>query len=439
MAHNTQASSPLAVRTDLHSMGYHFARGGGRLYAYRDSGGSGGLYQPAEDIIRGVLANYLGDDWKPHKADSIIRYCLDTAPPLWEAPPLTQVNLLNGILNLETGEVKPFSPTFRSPVQLNVHFDPSAKCPNVDRFISEVFPGDAQTLAYEIAGWLCTPDMTLQKAVLLLGAGANGKSTYLNLLNAFLGTNNVSHVSLHDLGKDRFKPAELYGKLANICGDLPQKVGDSAMFKMITGGDSISAERKYGHPFPFRPFSRLVFSANELLDSPDSSHAFLRRWLVVPFPNRFKEREPDNDMPADNEKVADTHLLDELTTPKELSGLLNMALAAYSKVRERGYFSEAWSTASAKSELAAAIDPIADFLAEWTVQGEGESVPRPTLYSCYASWARVAGQKPISRPSFNQLLQGKVVGLGEKVIHGKRYLTGIGLVQHPINLGANLR
>ena len=94
---------------------------------------------------------------------------------------------------------------------------------------------------------------------------------------------------------------------------------------------------------------------------------------------------------------------------------------------------------SALTAVLTAIDPIADFLAEWTILGTAESVPRPTLYSCYASWARVAGQKPIFRPSFNQLLQGKVVGLGEKVIHGKRYWTGIGLVQHPINLGANLR
>ena len=420
------AFSALAVKMDLHSMGYTFAKGGGELFVFRDSPSLGGLYQPADELVKNVLASHMGDEWRPYRADSVLRLCFDSAPVLWESPPLTEVNVQNGIIDTVSGELRPHSPTFRSPIQLRVNYDPTADCPRIRQFVAEVFPGDAQILGYEIAGWLCVPEINLQKAVLLLGAGANGKSTYLNLLTALLGQNNVSRVPLHDFGGNRFKPADLYGKLANLCGDLPPKVGDSAMFKMIVGGDSISAERKYGHPFAFTPFCRLVFSANELLDSSDFSLAFLRRWVVVPFPNTFDETQ------------ADEHLLKKLTTSEELSGLFNMALAAYSGVRKRGSFTQAWSTSWAKSEFEATLDPIADFLAEWTILGTGESVPKPTLYSSYAEWAKVAGQKPISRPRFKQLLQQKVPGLAEKAIHGTRYWTGIGLVQQPINLGANL-
>ena len=71
MAPRTQALSSLDVKMDLHSMGFTFAKGGGGLYVYRDGPGHGGLYRPADEFIRNVLASRLGHGWKRHHVDSV--------------------------------------------------------------------------------------------------------------------------------------------------------------------------------------------------------------------------------------------------------------------------------------------------------------------------------------------------------------------------------
>src|SRR5258708_27544575 len=140
-------------------------------------------------------------------------------------------------------QLSPNSADFLSPVQLPVKFAPDARCPKWDKFISEVFPGDAEAIAWEIPAWLMTPDTSIQKAILLMGDGANGKSTYLRAVLAFIGKHNAAAVSLHKLENDRFSAARLIGRLANICPDLPSAdLTGTSMFKAITGGDEIEAE-----------------------------------------------------------------------------------------------------------------------------------------------------------------------------------------------------
>ena len=109
----------------------------------------------------------------------------------------------------------------------------------------------------------------------------------LDLLTYLLGEENVSHVA-QDLEENRFKVAELYGKLANIFADLPNKrLQSSSMFKTLVSGDRITAERKHEHPFAFRNHAKLIFSANALPGSNDRTYAFYRRWLIIPFEQTF--------------------------------------------------------------------------------------------------------------------------------------------------------
>jgi phage/plasmid-associated DNA primase len=104
-----------------------------------------------------------------------------------------------------------------------------------------------------------------------------------------VGPENVSHLSLQKLEADRFAPARLYGKLANICPDLPsERMLGSAVFKAITGCDRITGEFKYQDSFEFTPFARLLISANHLPASRDASKAFFDRWLMIPFHAGFR-------------------------------------------------------------------------------------------------------------------------------------------------------
>src|SRR5208337_5330064 len=105
-----------------------------------------------------------------------------------------------------------------------------------------------------------------QKAFLLYGEGSNEKSVFLALLESFVGKANTSTESLHKLEHDKYRTAKLYGKLVNICSDIPDsKMHKTKIFKKLTSGlDLIDGENKYQDPFVFKNTAKLVFSANSL-------------------------------------------------------------------------------------------------------------------------------------------------------------------------------
>jgi len=79
----------------------------------------------------------------------------------------------------------------------------------------------------------------------------------------FLGRRNVAAKTLQRIEGNRFSIGGLFGKLANICADLPaQDLSSTAMFKSLTGGDEVTGEHKFLNEFAFTPFARLIFSAN---------------------------------------------------------------------------------------------------------------------------------------------------------------------------------
>jgi putative DNA primase/helicase len=259
----------------------------GNLYHYQD----GAYSLRAEDFVRKEACRHFGDAWTSHFGEEVVEYIRLQSPHLWPCPPLDEINVLNGILNVESRRLREHDPAFLSPIQLPVEYDPTAKCPAWERQISQTFPDDAveADVAYEVAAWLMTPDTSIQKSLLLIGEGGTGKSTFLDALTAFLGHDHISNVPLHKLEAERFTVGRLVGKLANICADLPgSRLETSSMFKAITGGDRIFAEHKYSHGFSFCPYARLVFSANQLPRSADASEAFFDRWLLLSFDRKFR-------------------------------------------------------------------------------------------------------------------------------------------------------
>jgi len=408
--------NPVAAANGLLELPVNVAKGGGLLHVYDDASG---VYRPGMDLLRKILVDFLGETWRPTRADAVVRYLDDSAPCLWERPPSDQVNVRNGILCLATGELMSHAPTWLSPIQIGAVWNPDAGCPRISRFVEDVVPSDTVKLVYEIAGLLCVPDMTFQTAVLLLGAGNNGKSTLIGLLGAVVGAENVAHVGLHELGSNRFAAAELYGKLANLCPDIPnRKPASVATFKAITGGDPIPAERKYGQPFTFEPFSRFVFSANSVPDSPDTSPAYLRRWQVIPFPNRFQGDK------------ADRNLLDKLTTPEELSGFLSLAVEAYRGLQERGHFSTAESTDQAKLAFEEDVAHVLTFLGEKTLVDARADVDRARLADAYRDWCKSeAHHAPLTRQKFFEEVRQHVPGITQKTVRGRTTWVGLGLTQ----------
>ena len=317
-------------------------------------------------------------NWHRSLNADIIEFISIDAPTLWSRPPTDVLNLQNGLLRLKDRVLQPHSPRHLSASQLPVLFDPNATCEAIDTFVAQVFPEDTLPLAYEIAGWLMVPITSIQKAILLNGGGGNGKSAYLNVLCKFLGESNYVSLALHKLESDRFAASRLIGKLANICPDLPtDHLAGTSIFKSITGGDTLTAEYKFRDSFDFQSFVRLVFSSNSLPQSNDASQGFFDRWVVVPFDRSFR---------GTGKEIPRAELDAKLTSPGELSGLLNKALDALEIVKNRRWRLHTSETLSnAHREFHSITDPLGVWLDQFTVDDSDAVTPKSMLRGAYGA------------------------------------------------------
>jgi putative DNA primase/helicase len=373
----------------------HFSQDtGDRFYVYKN-----GVYRPhGEKHVKAMVKALMTEwedtkKWSSHLASEVVEFLRTDAPELPDQPRMDMVNVENGMVRVEDGLLLPHDPKYLSVVQLPVTYDPAAACPNIDAFVAATFPADAHNLAWEIPGLLMTPATWLQKAILLLGEGSNGKSVWLSLLVRFLGKRNVATIPLHRLETDKFVTARLVGKLANICADLPSEhLAGTSVFKQIVGGDALPAEFKFKDSFDVEPFSRLVFSANHPPRSNDSSAAFFRRWVVIPFDHTFG---PDEQIPKD---VLDARL----QTPSELSGMLNKALDGLRRVQRQRRFSEPESTQAAWRDFHATTDPLAVWLDRCTIDGPDCIVTKQTLRVAYNAQVERDGRPAMTAKAFGQ-------------------------------------
>ena len=205
--------------------------------------------------------------------------------------------LENGMFNLRTMEVRKHDKEFYATFSLPFAFDPdrAGRCDRWLQYLDETIQTTGLIMqAQEFAGYCLTPEVRYEKALLLLGPGADGKSKFISILEALVGANNCSAVSFQDL-EDQFHRSSLYGKLLNISTEVGSKAMESAYFKAIVSGDPISAAFKHQDAFHFRPNCKLVFAGNRLPRILDNSDGPFRRLLPIAFKRQFFEEDPDCD------------------------------------------------------------------------------------------------------------------------------------------------
>jgi len=392
-----------------------FLNAGEQLYFYQD-----GVYSPTgERFIRETCRSRLKKESRVNRITEISAHIndlnytenveLNTNPRI--------INLKNGMFDHVKAELIPHSPDFKSTIRIPVEYNQAATCPNVDKFFETTLPSDCIDIVDELFGVALIPFVKFEKAFMLSGTGANGKSTFLTLLENFIGSDNVSKVPLQELDENRFKRADLFGKLLNVFADLDSRaLKSSTYFKTIVSGDAIDAERKHRDPFSFRPHARLVYSANQLPTAYDKTFAYYRRWCILPFPHQFTG------------KKADKTLEYKLANPTELSGLLNRALRGLDRLFKNMDFTESQTVHEALEDYKRQNDPLTAFVKDCCEFDPNAKTERTVIFDAYSTYCESEGFEKASRIAvYNQIRAYPQVG---EIRETKaRYFSGIKIHQ----------
>lgn len=330
-----------------------------------------------------------------------------------------EINLLNGLLNLETLELAPHAPTQLVTKLAPVFWDPDAPCSYWHDFIDDITCHDEELASclQRICGYSLTGSTEEEAMPILYGGGANGKSRFLAALRDILGSGEYALT----LGAGSILNSKSHG----IRCDLRQLEGvrvafaievnqgqtlDEAVVKAITGGDELSARALRQNPVQFVPQAKVLMAVNHLPGLVGNDHGIRRRILVVPFRKQF-------DGKVKKEEI-------ERKIQSERDGIFAWMVRGFADWKSQG-LNPPEVVLKATDEYLQQEDQLGEYLSERTIDDPSLKTPIRLLFEDYAAWAKGAGVKAVSLHQFSDQLKAR--GKTQGRVHSGRVWNCIGL------------
>lgn len=305
---------------------------------------------------------------------------------------VTLINLGNGTFEITaTGQrLREFRREDFLTYQLPFDFNETAIAPKWSKFLSEVLPDPArQAVCGEFIGY-CFTDLKLEKVFLPYGTGANGKSVFFDVMTSLLGDESIAHFSLSSLGHE-YNRAKLANKLLNYASEISTRL-ESETLKKLASGEPVEARLPYGQPFIITNYAKLAFNCNELPRDVEHTHAFFRRFLIVPFDVTISEGRQNPDLAK--EIIAD-----------ELAGVFNWVLESLRRLLKQRKFTECEAVKAAVEAYKRESDSVACFLADEYESDTDSTTPLREIYADYKIYCSDNGYKPLGRNKFAKRLE----------------------------------
>ena len=321
----------------------------------------------------------------------------------------------NGLYNIVDDSFVEFTPEHIITNKIRWKYNPEAYSELADKTLNKIACNDPQirALLEEAIGYCFYRRNELGKAFILTGDKSNGKSTFLSMVQCLLGDDNICSLDLKELG-DRFKTAEMFGKLANIGDDIGDEfIANPAIFKKLVTGERVSAERKGQNPFEFNNYSKLLFSANNIPRIKDKTGAVQRRLTIIPFDARFSADDPD----------FNPYIKHLLKTDEVMEYLINLGIAGLKRVLLNRKFTGSTKVQKAMDEYEENNNPIIGFFRECAyVDIHNENEPTNVVYKRYQEYCLANSLQPMSNIEFskqvNRILNMRVEN---KWLNGKKH------------------
>ena len=372
---------------------HHIIRINGQLHMYKD-----GIYVAGQEEIEAVMIQHL-PGLNRAKRQEVIAYLNILIRESTKAAPAHIIAFRNGLYNVATDSFLEFTPDVVITNKIPWDFNRNASSEVIDNMLENVSCGDAaiRSLLEEIVGACMYRSNTLAggKAFILTGTGANGKSTYLKTLSHLMSEKNISSLDLKKLG-DRFSTVMMFGKLANIGDDISNEfVTDTSLFKKVVTGETIDAEQKGQPKFDFKPFCKLLFSANNIprMGKGSDSQAIMRRLVIVPFNAKFKSDDP-NFRPG---------IEDDLKGQESMEYLIQLGIQGLKRVLAAKNYTTSEKVKQELEEYEERNNPLLMFMKDCEDEDfEVENEPTSRVYERYKEFCLAESLQPLSKIEFSR-------------------------------------
>ena len=385
-----------------------------QLHIYQD-----GIYQVGYKAIETAMISQIPNLKKTQRRE-VLEYMELIADEKAQAD-ARYIAFRNGVLDIVTGQMQPFSPDLVITNQIPWDYNPEAYSELADDTLNKLACGDQpiRALLEECIGYCFYRRNELGKAFILTGDKSNGKSTFLDCVKAILGDGNISALDLKELG-DRFSTSMMFGKLANIGDDIGDDFlqgSQVATFKKVVTGNRIKAERKGQDPFEFNPYVKLLFSANDIPRMKDKTGAVLRRLVIIPFYARFPKYLPSGEIDPDYNPYIKYQLVEQ----SSVEYLIRVGVEGLKRIIENNEFTKSEKVAEQIDEYENENNPIKAFIDECGVEMI-EDEPTGDVYSRYQVFCADCGMQPMSKGVFSKQINKRlgfetsVTRVGDKLI-----------------------
>lgn len=307
------------------------------------------------------------------------------------------INLSNGTLVItpHSQKLKDFDKNDFLTYQLKFSLDGDATFPIFDRYLDRVLPDKGlQMILAEFMGYVFVnhSHLKLEKALVLFGYGANGKSVFFEIMDALLGPEHISNFSLLALTNENgYYRAKIGNKLLNYASEISTRM-DSTIFKQLVSGEPVDARLPNQNPFIIRDYAKLIFNTNELPKNVEQNEAFFRRFIIVPFDITIPENERDPELAK---KIIES----------EMPGILNWVLAGLKRLLEKKKFSHSDLVQKAVNNYRQQSDSVQLFIGDsGYVHDPKNEVPLKTLYQEYKVYCEENGYMRCSQRVFSERL-----------------------------------
>lgn len=389
----------------------HIIRINGQLHLFKD-----GVYVPGQEEIEAVMIKHISS-LSNAKRSEVLKYLNLLLLENTEMAAPNMIAFRNGIYDLETDSLKPFSPDIVITNRIPWDYNPTAYSELADKTLDKIACHDAEirTILEECIGSCFYRSNTLGggKAFILTGEGSNGKSTFIAMIQHLLNEENITALDLKELDQ-KFQNAALFGKLANLGDDISDEfIVNASFFKKLVTGERVQVQNKGEKPFEFNNYAKFLFSANNIPRIKDKTGAVLRRLLIVPFDAEFSKNDPDYD----------SSIKYKLQEPEVMEYLIVLGIKALKNIIEKQGFTESARVQGQLKEYEETNNPIIGFFDEMQIEEfQIENEQSDKVYKRYKEYCLANNFNPMSKAEFSKQLCRKLgMTTKTKKVGGKVY------------------